>query len=451
MLLLAAFSAQGFELLRFRSATSPTVSGTLKAASAPVLLLASTHFLMMADRHLPTLVMGDLKRVFDLSDFRLGLLQGPAFVVFYVAATMLSASLIDRWPRARFIAAAIAIWTLATIGFGLATSWQQLVMCRLLLGLAQAAVAPAGLSWITGANPRVSLGRAVSKFSTGSALGRSGALLIGGLILGAAAATVSGHGLTPWRVLFLLSALPNLVVATAFALRPAAPLPAMSPEATLIGRWRSVLAERPGLILAQIAGACCVVLVIQATAAWMPSALNRMAGFSPAESALVAGAIVLVGAPIGHLGGGMLVDRARGRGHSPVWICALALLGGVASAAFLSVPNSIPALEFGFLLVTVFGGAAGAAALGCFQMILSEGTYGTGNAIYLALVNLVGLGIGPPLVGLLSDRVFGPTHLGLAIFGVVVVVGLIGASAFAVALRLWPRREPPIRGSVAVK
>ena len=411
------------------------------ALSAPwgwLALLALIHFLMMADRNLPVLVLPVLKQTFALSDTRLGLLQGPAFVLFYVVATLFAGRIVDRTPRFLLLALSVVLWSAASVGFGLAKSWDQLVACRLLLGLFQAFVAPASLSLIFERAPRADVGRFVSIFTTGSALGRSGALLAGGALLAWSATPIVrsfAPDLEAWRILFFLSTLPNLLAA--LGLLAARRGRETAPSGTLRPSIRSTLTwfrAWPAAFSGHLLASGCVIVVVQAVAAWTPTLMQRELGMSPALSGLAAGLIVIVGAPLGHLGGGTLIDHCRRTGRPVQFVTIGGLAMCVLGAALLCAPASMACIGSGLFLLTAFGGMAAAASLAAFQP-MSPGAHGAANAIYFATISLMGLGLGPPVIGVLTDHLFGPGNLGLALLSVAT------AMAIAVALLLLATRE----------
>jgi len=411
-------------------------------SAAPLGLLALTHFLMQADRNLPALVLPLLQQRFALSDTALGLLQGPAFVLFFVAATLLAGRAVDRAPQLKVLAGSVLLWTLASIGFGLARNWEQLVACRLMLGLAQAMVAPAALSLIVTRTPVEAVGRSVSVFTTGSALGRGGALLLGGALLAwIASPLVRGvfSGLEAWRVLFFLSALPNLVVAVALFLADrsdvktaaSAGRPLLLPALKQLRAW-------PLAFGAHLLAAGCVIVLIQAASAWLPTLLQRALSLSAARSGVISGLIVMVGAPLGHLGGGAVTDFCRRTERPPSLVIALAMILCVVGAGLLCAPPSLVTIGAGFFLLTVFGGAAAVVFLALYQPMLSN-AHGASNAVFFAVTTLIGLGLGPPVIGLLSDRVFGPGQLGKALFCTTLAAGLAASLLAWGSRRAWAR------------
>jgi MFS family permease len=418
------------------------LGGTLVVSAAPLGLLALTHFLMTADRNLPALVLPILKQRFALSDTALGFLQGPAFVLFFVVATLAFGRVVDRAPHLKLLAISIILWSLASLGFGLATSWQQLVVCRLMLGLFQAAVAPAALSVIVARTPFERVGRAISVFTTGSAVGRGGAMLLGGAMLAWIASPLMRGalpGFETWRVLFFLSTLPNLLVAVALLLtdrRGRATAPPPRPPSLLPAlEW---LRAQPLAFAAHLIAAGSVIVLVQAVSAWMPTLLQRELGLSPARSGIVSGLIVVLGAPLGHRLGGVLVDVCRRTGRSPSLVVVVTLALSVVGAALLCLAPSMITMSLGLFMLTVFGGAAAVAFLVMFQR-MSPNAHGVSNAIFFAVTTLMGLGLGPPVIGVLSDRVFGPGELGKALLSTTAVAGAVAAALAWASREAWAR------------
>ncbi|KQY35913.1 hypothetical protein ASD21_00235 [Caulobacter sp. Root1455] len=413
---------------------------------APLGLLALTHFLMQADRNLPALILPLLKQRFLLSDTALGLLQGPAFVLFFVVSTLAVGHLVDRAPPLRVLAGSLLLWTLASIGFGLARSLEQLVLSRLLLGLCQALVQPTALSLIVARTPAQDVGRSISVFTTGSALGRSGAMLLGGALLAWSASPLVRAvfpGLEAWRVLFFLSALPNLMVAAGLlfvdareAASPTTP-PVSSRRPSLLPVLEQMRA-RPTTFGVHLLAAGCVIVLIQAASAWLPTLLQRELALSPARSGVFSGLIVLVGAPLGHLSGGALTDLCRRAGRAPSLVIAASMALCGVGAGLLCVTPTLAAVGAGFFMLTVFGGGAAVVFLAMYQPMLST-AHGASNAVFFAATTLIGVGLGPPVIGLLSDRVFGPGQLGKALFCTTLAAGLAASLLAWGGRRAWAR------------
>lgn len=411
-------------------------------------LLAATHLAAFADRFLIALVAPAMKADLRLSDLEVGLLQGTAFVAVFVVASALCGGLVDRAHRPRLVCASILVWSLACLICGLATSLGEMAVGRMVLGLGQACLTPAALSLIAARQTRGQLGRGVSLYTAGATLGRSSALLLGGGLLAILPATLHDipllGDLPAWRVVFLLSCLPNLVLGALFLCMPDPEHTAGRARGRPPGRVTPWLARHAGRYAAHSVAAAATVLIVQSINAWTVVLYVRRFGLTLAEAGSVLGLVVVLGAPAGHLTGGWIIDRlARHHARSAA---ALVLAGCLAVtpvfAAVFSLSDHL-GLSLGGLAVLVFVlGLAAPAGLVGLQAMTPRPLRGRMTAVFVALVTATGFGLGPPLIGLLSDRVFGESGLGQACITVVTgaaILGLVGAILGLAGAQAGPR------------
>lgn len=405
-----------------------------------VLLLAAGHFMAFVDRAVPSVYAPAFKAGFQLTDTQLGALQGPAFVALYTVATLVTGHRGHRLPRGLLLAGSAALWTLATMAMAFAQTYAALFASRLVLGLAQAVFAPTALAVIVAGAPAVRLSRWVSVFTSGSSMGRSGALLAGGLALGAFSAGIfQAFGHAPWRAAILLLTLPNLVLVALLAWRVRGRDEAV-PRGQGLAQALAHLAARPAGLGLHFLAAGAVILLVQAAAAWAPSIVNRACGLTPAASALLAGLVVLGAAPAGHLGGGWLLDQRRKAGGGPALVVAAGALLAVLGALLLSRAGSPATAAAALFLITAGGGAAALAALAGLQPLSPPHLRPAMNGLYLAFVTVAGLGFGPLLTGLLSDRLFsGPHGLAMALAAVMTAAGSLAGLAAFLGAEPWRR------------
>lgn len=405
-----------------------------------VALLAVGHFMAFVDRAVPSVYAPALKAEFGLSDTQLGALQGPAFVALYVAATLLAGHRGHRLPPAPLLAGAAALWTAATLALAVAPAYEGLMAARLVLGLAQAAFAPTALALIVAAAPSERLSRWVSMFTSGSSMGRSGALLAGGLALGLAssgALQVLGHA--PWRTAIVLLTLPNLLLVALLAWRLAKVRPA-GENGPGLGIALARIAARPAGLGLHFLAAAGVILVVQAAAAWAPSIVNRACGLPPAQSALLVGAVVLIAAPSGHLAAGWLMDGRLRADAGPALVLAGGLALAVGGAAVLASASTPMIAAIALFLITAGGGGAALAALAGLQPLNPASLRPAMNGLYLAFVTVAGLGFGPLLTGIVSDRLFaGPHGLAMALALVTACAAALATLAAALGAAAWRR------------
>ncbi|MBD8908852.1 MFS transporter [Methylorubrum zatmanii] len=424
-----------------------------------VALLAAIQLSAFSDRFLLTLVATPAKQALALSDTQLGLLQGSAFALPYALALPLFGMVADSGRQRGVLLVCLTLWSAATVACGLVGGFGGLFAARFVLGLGQAGVGPAGLSLMTLHLRRHMLGRGISAITSASTLGRSLALLVGGAVLAWLTARngfdLPGFGvLAPWQALFVLAALPNLPLALLLLrIRPGPThtgrnggMPSR-PRARSLGEALAWVRRRRRAYLPQTVAATATVLMAQTLTAWAPTFYVRSFGFSPAESGLRLGLLVLIAAPLGHVAGGIGLDRLRraGRIDAAPLLLAFGLILTVPMTLLTSLAQDLTLSLTGFAGLVALVGFTSPPSLAGIQILTPHRLRGRVSALFLALVTLAGFGLGPLLVGLLSDRAFGEGGLGLALLAVFAPVGGAGALAAALARRAWRpgRRERP--------
>lgn len=396
------------------------------------------HFLAHADRALPSVVAPILKARFDLSDTALGLLLGPVFGLAFVAGSLLAGLWADRAPRWRLIGWGVLVWTLASVLTATASGFEGLAAARAGMAVGQAVLAPAALSLLLQDAPAISNGRRIGAFTSGAAIGRSAALLLGGGLLAALAALglAGGDNGSAWRWLFVVSAAPNLLLAALLLIRresvPTVQRDPVSHRAALA--WAR---EHGPALTASLAVASACIVLTQALGQWAPSLFNRVGGLDAAGAATAAGIVVLCAAPVAALLGGGLVDLARQKGPAAPGVLAGLLLLASPAAVGLALADDLIGLSVAFFLATVSIGSAAVAALASWQALTPQPLRGRGSALYFAVVTAIGLGLGPPLVGLASDLLVGQARLGAGMALVIVCVSLPAALLSLTTMRGW--------------
>lgn len=411
-------------------------------------LLAAIQLVAFSDRFLLTLVATPAKQAFGLSDTQLGLLQGSAFALPYALALPLLGTVADGGRQRGLLLVALALWGAATLACGLVGGFAGLLAARLVLGLGQAGIGPAALSLMPLHLRRDHLGRGISGLTASATLGRSLALLVGGAVLTwlTARGGLELPGLgprAPWQALLLLAALPNLPLALlVLRIRPQPDGPTAGDDPVRRPSLRRALAwigRRRAAYLPHALAATASVLMVQTLTAWAPTFYVRSFGFSPAESGLRLGLLVLIAAPLGHVTGGILLDRLRraGRAEAAPLLLALGLALALPATLLTSLAPDLSLSLAGFAGLVAILGFTSPPGLAGIQFLTPRGLRGRVSALFLAAVSLAGIGLGPPLVGLLSDHLLGEAGLGLALLAVFAPVGGLGAVAALLAGRAW--------------
>ncbi len=401
-----------------------------------LLVLAIGHFSAAVIRNLPSVVAPDIQSTFEIGDATFGLLHGPAFAVVNVVAIVLAAAFIDRIDRFRVMGLCMAGWSLGSLAFAYAPTLESLFAARVLVGLSQAAFTPCAVSLIID-RCGTGFGRPLSVFTAGSALGRSAGIMLGGSVLALVALVPAVAGMSDWRLACALLSLPSLGLALVLlGQRDRRPTPTDRRRRfsdTLSWGWRRRAALGPYLLAS---GA--LILMTQATTAWMPSVFRRVLQLETAEAALMSGLAVLIGAPLGHAVGGWTIDRWQAAGRSPPSLMALALFAVSVMGVALTFSDSAMTLFLAACGLAMALGIGGLAALAGFQPVTPSHRRGSVTALYLASVGLIGMGLGPPTVGLVSQQAFGSgAGLASAMALVIVVAAGIGILAAWRSASVW--------------
>ena len=253
---------------------------------------------------------------------------------------------------------------------------------------------------------------ALAVFQSGIFVGSALALLAGGWLLSAVGDRVVVPGLGPtagWRLVFLSVATPGLLLGGAMLLLrdPRAQAEArVGPTAGEATRW---IAGRWRLYGAHLAAFTAITVLVYGALAWAPSVLVRVHGMTPAEAGVALGAVMLFAGPLGVLVSGQVTDRLlrAGRADGPVIsaLVGVALLA-VAIPAFALAPTLPLALAISVALAFAQGYPYGIASA-ALALVTPSRMRGQVTALYLLVSNLLGLSLGPLLVALLTDRIFG--------------------------------------------
>jgi MFS family permease len=400
-------------------------------------LLATAHLISFIDRFVMGLLVQPMRATLGLTDGQLGTLQGVAFALLYAVAGIPLGRLADVARRRVLIACGMVVWSLATAACAFADSFWSLFGARLLVGVGEAALVPAAMSLLAAYFTRAHLGRAISLFTTGAALGKTTALIGGAALLAffirQGGLTIGTHALLPWQSVFLVASLLGLILVPLVLsiAEPARPARAGLDGARLRDAMDYIREHTTPYALHTIA-ACCAILLVQSFGAWSPAYFARVRGYSVVEAGYVVGFITLVTGPAGGLCGGWAVDRLTKAGVREAAL--IVILAGLAVALpmvllLVQLPNgSLPLIVFAVLMFAI-SMTAGPCLAG-LQVMTPALHRGAATAAYMCVMTFVSVGLGPLLVGLASDHLAkGGGSLGVALAGVTSLVALIGIGA----------------------
>lgn len=412
-------------------------------------LLTLAYVLSFIDRQILGMLITPIKGSLHLTDTELGLLMGPAFAFFYVTLGWPIGWLADRINRRNIIATGIGLWSLATAACGMSANFSQLLWSRLMVGVGEAALTPSAFSLIADYFPLKSRPRAIAAYSTGIYLGSGLAYLGGGALI--AMLQKSGGITLPvigavegWQATFLALGIPGILVALLMLLirEPARREDTgVAGQALSFAESRRYFGQRWTAYLPVCLGMCATTTLAY-IAGWNIVWFQRIWQWQIQDIGLWLGITYLIAGPVGTMSAGVLIGRWLGRGDraAPFKVCFIGIIcGGIFACAFPFMPS--PEIAFLVNAVTLGAGAFATSAGSTSIVSLAPARLrAQASAIYFLIINLIGLSIGPPLVGVLTDRVFtGPTGISPALLAVAAGVSL---PAFAI---MWAGLRPYTR------
>jgi MFS family permease len=389
-------------------------------------LLLLGYIFNFLDRQVVSILQIPLKADLHLSDTQLGLLGGTAFAILYSTLAIPLALLADRRGRSNVIAAGIFAWSLFTAACGLVRSFPALFAARVGVGIGEAAGVAPSYALLAEAFPVRSRAKALAVFSLGIPFGSGLGIFFGGWLAQA----------FDWRTAFIVVGLAGVPISVALALigrgRARGQGDGRQPNIAATAR---TLARKPSFWLLSF-GAASASISGYGFGQWIPRMLHDVYGAGLAELGTYFGSVIVVGGTAGILIGGVLADRlSAGRTSAYALVPAGAFLLTAPLFAFAFYRPALGdawiwyALAYG-LSITWLGPIVAA-----IQGLVEPASRATASAMFLLINNLIGLGAGPLIFGIVSDRLqprYGAESLRLALTGGVVFY-LLGALLCGIA------------------
>lgn len=397
-------------------------------------MLLVVYTFNFVDRQILGILAPGIKAELGLTDTQLGLLGGLAFAILYSTMAIPLAWLADRTSRTWVITASLAVWSGFTALCGYATSFAQLFLYRVGVGVGEAGGVAPSYALIADYFPAGTRGRALAVYSLGIPLGSAAGVMAGGWI----AQNID------WRTAFIAVGVAGVLVAPVFRLVVREPArPAVAADAPPIARVFGLLAAKRSFWLLSF-GAASSSMLGYGLAFWLPSLMARSFGLDLVEIGQFYGWLLLIGGVAGVLAGGFVGDRlgARDRG-AYARLPAICFAAAVPLFAAGILSSSVTAAFLLFLLPQALVYVWLAPVNAAIQHLVPGHMRATASATFLLINNLIGLGLGTLALGALSDAMtarFGDEALryamlsGLALYA---LAGLLMALAAAPLRREW--------------
>lgn len=365
-------------------------------------LLFCAYVINYIDRQIVTILQEPIKADLGLSDTQLGLMTGLSFALFYATMGLPMARLADRYPRRSVIAVSTLLWSGMTMACAAATNFVTMLLCRMGVGIGEAGLSPPAHSLISDYYPPHQRAGALGIYSSGIQVGVMLGFLLGGTI----------NHYFGWRMAFVAVGLPGVLLAILIRstmrepVRMETPPIEAVPDEGMLGAIMRLWRVRPFRLIALACGFHTLVLYGQGH--WAPPYLGRVHEMELRDIAFWLALLSIGPGALGLWLAGTLADRLQrstARAGPIVAIGSIALLLPL-EAAFVLAPDAQTALIIS-AGTHFLGGAYLAPVIAHCHAMFGGYQRALASAILLLSLNLIGLGLGPLLVGALSDLLAG--------------------------------------------
>ena len=364
-----------------------------------MLTLVST--INIADRLVVSILLEDIKAEFVLSDAQVGILAGLAFSLFYAFMGIPIARLADKTNRKNIISAALVIWSTMMALCGAAVGFVTFFLARVGVGIGEAGGSPPSFSIIGDYFKPHEMTRAMSIFITGGVFGTAGGLMLGGLLADAIG----------WRLTFVAMGLPGILVGIFFYFTVKEPVRGRNEtedetggiSAGILETLKSLLQNK--VYVRAVIAFSLLTSIGFAIAIWLAPIMIRNYDVSLTKVGLYLGSGFLFAGIPGPIIGGLIVDRLVKKNQNwYIWFVVIAIIlcltlyyFSLTAYAFLAFISLFVIGYFCFMLPQ-------GAALAIIQNSVSSGERALAFGFVLLFTNIVGMAIGPFVIGLISDN-----------------------------------------------
>lgn len=370
-------------------------------------MLVVVYTSAFVDRQIMGVLLEPVKLDLGLSDTQMGFMTGLAFALFYATLGMPIAFLADRWNRRNIVALAVAIWSFMTALGAFAVGFWSLAVARIGVGVGEAGASPPAHSMIADMYPEEERSGALGIYSLGIYFG-----IMLGFLAGAYVAEYYG-----WRAAFLVVGLPGLIIAAVVRFTLIEPPrgaadgiePAPAEPIDWSKMWSEILSGFKHLLRDPVSrnvtfGIMLVAFVGYGGTTWIAAFFIRSHGMSLVEVGLYLAFAVGVFGALGAFLGGRLADwAAKKHLAGAMWVVAAAKVAAAPLVVWFFLESNLTVALIIYLPTLLLGAFYLGPSFAMIQTRAPLKMRALASAIMLFIVNLVGMGLGPQAVGILSD------------------------------------------------
>jgi len=409
-----------------------------------LVLLTLVYAVNFIDRQLLAILQESIKGELGLSDTQLGLLTGFAFALFYVLAGIPIARWADKSNRRNIISLSIGIWSFMTAVSGFAANFVQLLLARIGVGIGEAGCSPPAHSMISDMYPPEKRATAMSFYSVGINIGIMLGFLLGGVI----------NQYFGWRTAFFVVGTPGILLALWFRYGVEEPSRGWSESrqvddqaVSLVDVLKFIVAKKYLIHLS--IGAAMSAVVGYALTTWTASFYIRSHGVATAELGVWLAAGVGIFGSLGTFGFGYLSDQfGRTDRRFYLWVPAIAIILAIPFILLTFTTSSTKLSLIVGLFAPAFTTGYLGASLAVFHSSVEPRMRATSSALFFLVLNIIGLGCGPTIIGVISDALndsygYGDESLRYSLLIVVTIACVWSALHFLLAARSYKKVEAP--------
>lgn len=371
------------------------------SARLVLILLTLIAMVQFFDRALMVVILEPLKQEFSLTDAQLGFLSGFSYAAAFALAGIPFGWMADRGNRRNLLAALLAIWSGLVALAGSASSFTGLVLTRVGIGAADAGGQPCSVSIISDLYPTQKRASAVAIFFVGVPLGMASGFIVGAMVAGQLG----------WRTAFYVAAIPGALLTLLLLLLVKEPQRGASDGLSESKEAAPPLSETIGFMRSQkslvylMAASVLVTASSSAMMSWIGSLLVRVHGLSLENVGMLTGLCMGGFGAIGTIVFGWVADRqgAKDMRNQPRMMAIAAAVIAISGTAVSLLPTVLGAAVSLALFASMVAGLNGP-TYALTQSLVKVRMRGTSMSTLVVLLNLIGVGVGPALAGILSDQ-----------------------------------------------
>lgn len=402
-----------------------------------VILLMICYTFSFIDRYIINLLVEPMKRDLDFSDTQISFLLGASFAVLYSIMGIPFGIWADTKHRGKLVAIGISIWSIATTSLTFLRTFPMMFLGRVGVGIGEASLTPSAYSLISDRFEKEKVPTALSVYSLGIYVGIAIAYIGGGALIGylqrQAPLQFFNMNIYPWQLTFAIVGLPGLLLAV--MVKAYIKDERKETKSTRIAFSLKTIGRKTRLALT---GFACLSIAVYGSGVWIPAFLQRVFQLPVETVGQITGVGLVVLPAIGLFLGtaiNKLLSRKRSNNTS-LLACFIISLMFLPFAGTYGLFNNLNwslvfFIPYGLTVSAIVGVGAS-----CIQELASQGQKGLLTGIYVLVQNLVGYGLGPTLIGMMTDHIFqDEMQLGKSILVVCTIAAAFAATFFYLSFK----------------